>query len=285
MLTTVAQFASRLASCGRITENRELAMSLRLDGKTALITGGASGIGRASAIRFAEEGANVCVADRQHAAAEETAAEVRKLGHKGTAVEVDVANPAQVGAMVAHAVKELGGIDIVLAAAGVSGANYGEGRVESKFLNELPFEEWRKVLSINLDGVFMTCQAVARKMIDQGRGGRIIAISSGAAKVPLKGSGDYCVSKAGVWMLMKCMALELGRYNITANAIGPGVIDTPMTKDMQGDPRFERMINRTPLKRIGKPEDVANTALFLASEEGSFFSGSILHPDGGVIMQ
>jgi NAD(P)-dependent dehydrogenase (short-subunit alcohol dehydrogenase family) len=260
-------------------------MSLRLDGKTALITGGASGIGRASAIRFAEEGANVCVADRQHAAAEETAAEVRKLGHKGTAVAVDVANPAQVSAMVAHAVKELGGIDIVLAAAGVSGANYGEGRVESKFLNELPFEEWRKVLSINLDGVFLTCQGVAREMIKQGRGGRIIAISSGAAKVPLKGSGEYCVSKTGVWMLMKCMALELGRYNITANAIGPGVIDTPMTKEMQGTKRFERTIGRVPLKRIGKPVDVANTALFLASEEGAYFSGSILHPDGGVIMQ
>jgi 3-oxoacyl-[acyl-carrier protein] reductase len=86
-------------------------------------------------------------------------------------------------------------------------------------------------------------------------------------------------------MLMKCMALELGRYNITANAIGPGVIDTPMTKEMQGTKRFERTIGRVPLKRIGKPVDVANTALFLASEEGAYFSGSILHPDGGVIMQ
>jgi NAD(P)-dependent dehydrogenase (short-subunit alcohol dehydrogenase family) len=260
-------------------------MSLRLDGKNALITGAASGIGRASALRFAQEGANVGIADRQSAAAEQTASEVRKLGRKAVAISVDVSNPAQVQAMVDRAAKELGSIDIVLAAAGVSAANYGEGKIESKFLNELSFEEWRKVMSINLDGVFLTCSAVAREMIKQGRGGRIIAISSGAAKVPLRGSGDYCVSKAGVWMLMKCMALELGRYNITANAIGPGVIDTPMTKDMQGDPRFERMINRTPLKRIGKPEDVANTALFLASDEGSFFSGSILHPDGGVIMQ
>src|SRR5260370_12730089 len=145
-------------------------MGLRVGGKTGLISGGGSGIGRAWAIRFAEEGANVCVADRQHAAAEETAAEVRKLGHKGTAVAVDVANPAQVSAMVAHAVKELGGIDVVLADAGVSGANYGEGRVESKFLNELPFEEWRKVLSINLDGVFLTCHGVAGQLTNQGRG-------------------------------------------------------------------------------------------------------------------
>jgi NAD(P)-dependent dehydrogenase (short-subunit alcohol dehydrogenase family) len=260
-------------------------MSLRLDNKTFLVTGGASGIGRASALRFAKEGANVCVADRQAGAAEETATEVRKLGRQGLAIQVDVSNPAQVQAMVDQAAKELSGIDIVLAAAGVSAANYGEGKVEPKFLNELPFEQWRKVLSINLDGVFLTCTAVAREMVKQGRGGRIIAISSGAAKVPLKGSGDYCVSKAGVWMLMKCMALELGRYHITANAIGPGVIDTPMTKGIQRDARFERMVGRTPLKRIGKPEDVANTALFLASEEGSYFTGSILHPDGGVIMQ
>ena len=260
-------------------------MSLRLDGKNALITGGASGIGRATAIRFAQEGANICVADRQKAAADETAAEVRKLGRKSCAVQVDVSDPAQVQAMVDAADKELGGIDIVLAAAGVSAANYGEGKVKPKFLNQLPFEEWRKVLVINLDGVFLTCQAVSCKMIDQGRGGRIIAISSGAAKLPLKGSGDYCVSKAGVWMLMKCMALEFGRYGITANAIGPGVIDTPMTKDLQGEGQVEQLIRRTPIRRIGQPVDVANTALFLASEEGSFFTGSILHPDGGVIMQ
>jgi NAD(P)-dependent dehydrogenase (short-subunit alcohol dehydrogenase family) len=133
--------------------------------------------------------------------------------------------------------------------------------------------------------VFLTCQAVARKMIAQGRGGRIIAIASGAAKIPLKGSGDYCVSKAGVWMLMKCMALELGRFKITANAIGPGVIDTPMTKDLQAGGRVERIAGRIPIGRIGQPDDVANTALFLASDEGAYFSGSILHPDGGIIMQ
>jgi 3-oxoacyl-[acyl-carrier protein] reductase len=260
-------------------------MSLRLDGKNALITGAASGIGRATALLFAQEGANVCVADRQREAAEETAAEVRKLGRKGGAVQVDVSNPAQVAAMVDGAVKALGGIDIVLAAAGVSGANYGEGQVKPMFLNELPFESWRKVMSINLDGVFLTCQAVAQQMIKQNRGGRIIAIASGAAKVALRGSGDYCVSKAGVWMLMKCMALELGHFNITANAIGPGVIDTPMTKAMQKSKRFERMIGHQPLARIGEPIDVANTALFLASEEGRFYTGSILHPDGGAIMQ
>ncbi|MGH7934760.1 MAG: SDR family NAD(P)-dependent oxidoreductase [Candidatus Binataceae bacterium] len=261
-------------------------MGLRLEGKNALITGGASGIGRATAIRFAEEGANVCVADRQFAAAEETAAAVRKLGRKSAAVEVDVSDPAKVEAMVAYAARELGGVDVLLAAAGVSHANYGSGgSAHYKLLHEKSFDEWRRVLAINLDGVFLTCQAVAREMIKAGRGGRLIAISSGAAKIPIKGSGEYCVSKAGVWMVMKCMALELGKFGITANAIGPGVIDTPMTKEMQEGNRMELIVGHVPLRRIGKPIDVANTALFLASDEGAYFTGSILHPDGGVIMQ
>lgn len=260
-------------------------MSLRLEGKNALITGGASGIGRASAIRFAEEGANVAVADRQAAQAEETAAAVRKLGRKAVAIQVDVSDPAQVNAMVARTVAELGRLDILLAAAGVSHARYGEGEVVHKLLHEIPFEEWRRLMAINLDGCFLCCQAAAKQMIAQGDGGKIIAIASGAAKVPIKGSGEYAVSKAGVWMLMKNMALELGRFNINCNAIGPGVIDTPMTKDLRESANFGRMIGHAPLRRIGKPIDVANTALFLASEEGGYFTGSILHPDGGLIMQ
>jgi glucose 1-dehydrogenase len=260
-------------------------MSLRLDGKNALITGAASGIGRASAIRFAEEGANVAVADRNLAAAEETAAAVRKLGRKATAIQVDVSDPAQTAAMLAKTVADLGGLDVLLAAAGVSHAGYGTGEVKHKFLHEIDFADWRKLMAINLDGCFLTCQAAAKQMIAQGRGGRIIAIASGAAKIPIKGSGEYAVSKAGVWMLMKNMALELGRYDITCNAIGPGVIDTPMTQELQQGKHFDRMMRQAPLKRIGKPVDVANTALFLASEEGSYFTGSILHPDGGFVMQ
>src|SRR3984957_18609384 len=247
-------------------------MSLRLDGKSALITGAASGIGRASAIRFAEEGANVAVADRNASAAEETAGAVRKLGGKSIAIQVDVSDPVQVNAMAERTVTELGGLDILLAAAGVSHAGYGEGEFKHKLLHEISFEEWRRLMAINLDGCFLTCQAAARAMIKQNRGGRIIAIASGAAKVPIKGSGEYAVSKAGVWMLMKNMALELGRYDITCNAIGPGVIDTPMTQELQQGKNFDRMMRQAPLKRIGKPVDVANTALFLASEEGSYFN-------------
>jgi NAD(P)-dependent dehydrogenase (short-subunit alcohol dehydrogenase family) len=160
-------------------------MSLRLDGKNALITGAASGIGRASAIRFAEEGANVAVADRNLAASEETAAAVRKLGRKASAIQVDVSDPAQVTAMLAKTVNDLGSLDIVLAAAGVSHASYGAGEVKHKFLHEIDFADWRKLMAINLDGCFLTCQAAAKQMIAQGRGGRIIAIASGAAKIPI----------------------------------------------------------------------------------------------------
>lgn len=260
--------------------------SPRLEGKNALITGGASGIGRATAIRFAEENANVAVADRNLAAAEETAAAVRKLGRKAVAIEVDTSDEAQVDAMVARAVSELGGVDILVAAAGVSHARYGQRNDHPLPLTEKPFEDWRKVIAINLDGVFLCARAAAREMIKAGKGGRIINIASGAAKIPLPGSGEYCVSKAGVWMLSKVMALELAQHGITVNAIGPGFIDTPMTAPVQRSEGFtKRFMERVPLGTMGDPIDVANTALFLACDEGRYYTGSILHPDGGVVMQ
>jgi NAD(P)-dependent dehydrogenase (short-subunit alcohol dehydrogenase family) len=263
-------------------------MALRLENKNALITGGASGIGRATAIRFAEEGANVFVADRHLAAAEETAQMVRKLGRNAVAHQVDTSDEAQVDAMVERMVKELGGVDIVVAAAGLAHARYGEeGAPAFGPLSEKPFEHWKKVLSVNLDGVFLTDRAVARAMIKAAKGGRIINISSGAAKLPTPGVGEYAVSKAGVWMLTKVLAVELAPHGITANAIGPGFINTPMTAGIQqmGQGFMDQLFQRVPLKKMGEPVDVANTALFLASEEGRYYTGSILHPDGGVVMQ
>ncbi len=262
-------------------------MSLRLEGKSALITGGASGIGRATAIRFAEEGANVFVADRHLTAAEETAQKVRALGRRAHAHQVDTSAEQQVAAMVERCVRELGGIDILVAAAGISHARYGEeGNPAMGPLSEKPLADWKKVISVNLDGVFITDREVSRAMIKAGKGGRIINISSGAAKLPTPGVGEYSVSKAGVWMLTKVLAVELAQYGITANAIGPGFINTPMTANLQNTEGFmKQLLDRVPLKRIGEPLDVANTALFLASEEGRYYTGSILHPDGGVVMQ
>jgi len=260
-------------------------MAPRLENKVVLITGGASGIGRATAIRFAEEGAHVAVADRAIGGAEEVAAQVRKLGRKAIAIQVDTSDERQVDAMVERTVDELGGLDIVLAAAGISHARYGEeGRTPVQITIDKPLADWRRVLSVNLDGVFLTCRAAAAAMIKQGRGGRIITIASAAAKFPLPGAVEYCASKAGVWMLSKVMAVELAPHKITVNAIGPGWIDTPMTADIQKDAEFADRLAEVPLGHVGEPIDVANTALFLAGDEGRYYTGSILHPDGGLLM-
>jgi NAD(P)-dependent dehydrogenase (short-subunit alcohol dehydrogenase family) len=276
-------------------------MSGKLENKNALITGGASGIGRATAIRFAEEGANVFLADRYPAGAEEAAVEVRKLGRKAFVQQTDTADEIQVGQMVDQAVKQMGSIDISLAAAGVSHGSYGvPGGAPYKphIVAELDFAEWRKVLSINLDGVFLTCRAVSAAMIKAGNGGRIINIASTAARIVEVGGASYGVSKAGVWMLTRVMAAELAPYNITVNAIDPGLTKTPMAAPYVGeqDPQTLRAeldrehkvtgnhLRRVLLNRFGEPLDVANTALFLASEEGSYFTGSILHPDGGIVL-
>jgi NAD(P)-dependent dehydrogenase (short-subunit alcohol dehydrogenase family) len=276
-------------------------MSGRLEGKNALITGGASGIGRAAGLRFAQEGANIFLADRHPAGAEEAAAEIKKLGRKAFVHQVDTADEAAVGKMVEAAVKSMGNIDISMAAAGVSHGAYGVPggpQYVPTIVAELDFAEWRKVMSINLDGVFLTCRAVAAAMIKARKGGRIINIASTAARIVEVGLAAYGVSKAGVWMLTRVMAAELAPHNITVNAIGPGLTRTPMTSNIIAgeDPATMRAglnrenqvasnhLQRILLNRFGEPLDVANAALFLASDDGSYFTGSILHPDGGIVL-
>lgn len=264
-------------------------MALRLANKTALITGGASGIGRATALRFAEEGAAVVVADRNGPAAHDVAAEIGRLGQKNGAFEVDVADEDQVEAMADYARQVLGSIDILVAAAGVSHANYRGGpndKIRPRPVPEKSLADWRKVIGINLDGVFLCDRAVARQMIAAGKGGRIINIASAAAKIPIPGLAEYSVSKAGVWMLTRVLAVELAAHGITANAIGPGFINTPMSAGIKpGQKLVGDTMQRILLGRFGEPIDVANTALFLASDEGAYYTGQILHPDGGVLLQ
>lgn len=267
-------------------------MAGRLEGKNAIVTGGASGIGRATAVRFAEEGANVVVADLNPDRAAETAAAVKALGQRALVVKVDTSSEAENEALAEQAFAEFGSIEVLVAAAGISHALYvsGEPRESpanadpsASFLINKPVEYWEKVLAVNLTGVMLTNRAVARRMVERGIRGSIINIASGAAKIPLPGAGDYCVSKAGVWMLTKVMALELGGYGVRVNAIGPGFIETPMTESLRSDEaRRQRIIAQTPLGRLGQPEDIANTALFLASDESSFWTGEILFPDGGL---
>ncbi len=266
-------------------------MNGRMDGKVAVVTGGASGIGRACAERLAQEGADIVIADLQDERGQEAAGAVKALGRRANFVRTDTSEGADCEALADAAVREFGKIDVLVAAAGISHALYesgGEPRApqasrEDSYLINKPAEYWEKVLNVNLTGVMLTDCAVARKMIDVGNGGSIINIASGAAKIPIPGAADYCVSKAGVWMLTKTLALELAAHGIRVNAIGPGFIETPMTESMRSDEtRVQQLLAGIPMGRLGQPQDIANTALFLASDESSYFTGEILFPDGGL---
>ena len=263
----------------------------RLEGKVAVITGGASGIGLACAKRYAQEGAQIVISDLGADRLEAAVGEIRKgTNGKVAYVEADVCYQEQIEALMATAVKDFGHIDTVLAAAGVSSAGYvsgaaSEGPVGSddgQLINK-SLEEWNKVLQINLTGVMLTDRLAARIMIEQGNGGTIVNIASTAARVALPGAVDYCVSKAGVAMLTHAFAFEMIEHNIRVNAIGPGFIETPMTQGMQDDAQgSEMMLAMTPMGRLGKPVEMANTALYLACDESSYTTGATLYPNGGM---
>ena len=254
--------------------------------KVAVITGGASGIGRACARRFAAEGARVVLGDINLDAAVEAAAGIEADGGTALAVRLDAADPAENVAMINAALDKYGRVDAVVAAAGLSHAGYVSGekhaRATDSMLDQSP-EDWQRVIDVNLTGVMLANQAAARAMIDAGTPGTIVNIASVAAKVPLRGGVDYCVSKAGVWMLTKAFALEMTDYNIRVNAIGPGFIETPMTARMAADSDgAEFMRSMTPMGRLGTVDEIASTALFLSSDESSYTTGQILFPAGGM---
>ncbi len=263
----------------------------RLSGKVALITGGASGIGRACAERYAEEGADVVIADRDARRGAEVVDAIRASSNRRALfVEVDTASEQSVESAVERAEVEFGRIDTVLAAAGISNARYQSGvpaqrdaDLDSRQLVNLPLDDWRRVLDVNLTGVMLTDRAVARRMIAQGVKGTIVNIASTAARIALPGAADYCVSKAGVAMLTHVLAVELIPHGIRVNAIGPGFIETPMTQAMQDDPEGRAMmLAMTPMGRLGTPREMANTALYLACDESSYTTGHTLYPNGGM---
>ncbi len=271
-----------------------MASTERMAGKVAVITGGASGIGRACGLRFASEGASIVVADLNPDRAASVVDEINALGRDAVAVRVDTSQQEQNDAMADAAVDAFGRIDACVAAAGISHSGYvsrdiadqaGQDRFDrgDMFFIDKSLESWQRVLDVNLTGVMLTNQAVARKMRDNG-GGAIVNISSIAGTNVLKGSSDYCVSKAGVWMLTRCAALELSRYGIRVNAVGPGYIQTSMSGAVLGNERWVQAREReTPLGRLGEPDDIANACLYLCSDDASFVTGEIIFPDGGVM--
>ncbi|HVO22386.1 MAG TPA: SDR family NAD(P)-dependent oxidoreductase [Candidatus Margulisiibacteriota bacterium] len=246
-----------------------------LDGKVAVITGAASGNGRGMAVRFAADGADIVIADVDRDGMEETARRVREHGRRALTRPCDVASKAAIDQLIAAAVSEFGRVDIAVANAGVA-----ESDTDCLRMTEA---QWDRTIDVNLKGVFFTLQAAANQMIAQGRGGRLIAIASIMAEWGGAGAPAYCASKGGVKQLVRSFAIACGRYGITCNAIGPGFIETAMTKMITDNPLFVgHLVDRTPVGRIGTPADVAAVAAFLASDDASFVSGTILFPDGGI---
>jgi NAD(P)-dependent dehydrogenase (short-subunit alcohol dehydrogenase family) len=273
--------------------------SKRLAGRVAVITGAGNGIGRATALRFAEEGAAIVVADVQVDPGKETVRLVEEAGGRAVFVSVDAASRDDNAAMANVAVDTFGGLDILMTAAGISHGNYSSGDVETDMkmaLRNLEYLEqpgrafvehdldgWQRVIDVNLTGTLIAMQSCVSKMLDLKRPGAIITIASVAAKDPDAGPLPYTVSKAGVWMLTKKAARELAPANIRVNAIGPGFIATNMTALLAHVPedRREQLMLKIPMARVGVPREVANVALFLASDDASYVTGTIMHPDGG----
>ncbi len=245
---------------------------MRLESRVAAITGGALGIGRATALAFAAEGAVVALGDVQLEAAEVVAREIAERGGKAIAIGVDVGDAGQVQAFVDRVVAELGRLDVLFANAGIAHS--------APFLEHAE-TEWHRVLRVNLTGVFLCCQAAARQMVKQGSG-RIITTASINGFRGVENLVSYNAAKAGVIELTRTMAVELARYNITVNAIAPAQIDTRLTRGLPEDAR-RRRVDRIPMGRFGEPDEVARAALFLASDDASYVTGHTLAVDGGYL--
>ena len=256
----------------------------RLEGKVALVTGAANGIGRAIALRLAQEGADVALADIDAAGARAVAEQARRGGHRALAIEADVARGDQVERMIARTAEDLGGLDIAVANAGI---------VVIAPLLEMTEPEWERLFAVNVKGVWLTAVAAARRMVAQGRGGRLILASSRAGKTPsrLHATGAYATSKHAVVGLTRALAFELAKHQITVNAYCPGMVDTGMLESIdravaerRGMPRGTyraEALAQIPLGRIEQPEDVAMLVAWLASSEAAYMTGQAVNIDGG----
>jgi 3-oxoacyl-[acyl-carrier protein] reductase len=246
---------------------------MRLHDKVAVITGAANGIGLTAAEVFAREGAKVAMADFNVEQGEARASELREKGYEVTFFQVNVADRASVDQMVEKVRSAYGNIEILINNAGIT---------RDAMLSKLSSEDFQRVLDVNLTGVFHCTQAVLPSMIENGRG-KIICTSSVSGVYGNIGQTNYAATKAGVVGMTKTWAKELGRKGINVNAVAPGFIETGMTAKVP-EKVLEQMRNMVPLARLGKPEDIANAYLFLASDESNYVNGTVLHVDGGIMM-
>jgi len=247
---------------------------LRLQGKNALVTGGSRGIGKAIALELAKQGANVAINfTSNEAKALEVVNEIEKFGVQALSIKGNVTDITEVESMIETFNENFDTMDILVNNAGITKDN---------LLIRMKEEDWDGVMDVNLKGVFLTTKAVARKMMKQKKG-KIINLSSVVGVMGNPGQGNYCASKAGVIGFTKSIAKELGGKNITVNAIAPGFIETDMT-EVLSDKAKEAMLGSVPLKRAGKPEDVARLVSFLSSEDADYITGQVIHVDGGMVM-
>ena len=251
-------------------------MEKELAGKVAIVTGAGSGIGHAIAEQFGKQGASVIVnyfGFEQEA--EDLAAKLTASGAESRAVKADISSATDVASMVDVGMKEFGHIDVLVNNAGVESP--------APFL-DITEELWDRIVNIDLKGAFLCAQACGRAMRDRGAGGSIVNISSVHEDVPFPGFAPYCAAKGGLRMLMRDMALELGQYKIRVNNIAPGAIKTPIQVATGLDPGKEARISAiVPLGRMGTPEDVAAVAVFLASDNAAYVTGSTYYVDGGMV--
>lgn len=252
---------------------------MRLQGKVAIVTGSATGIGEAIVERFAREGAAVTIdyVANQEKDAGALVSRLKSEGLKALAIQANIADQDDVSHLIGGTVQEFGRLDIMVNNAGI------EKKVP--FL-DVPLELWQRVLSVDLTGAFLCAQAGARQMVKQGQGGRIINISSVHEDLPMPTNAPYCAAKGGMRMLMRTICVELARHKITVNNIGPGAIDTPMDAPLKEHPEEMReLLSEIPLGRMGKPEEVAGLATYLASDEAAYVTGSTFFIDGGMLRQ
>jgi len=247
---------------------------MRVSGKIALVTGGSRGIGRSIVETLAREGAKVAfVYKGSQDAANALAAELTAKGSEVIAIQGDVSSTEDADRIVAEVVAKWGRLDILVNNAGI---------IKDGLLATMERDAWQAVIDTNLTGVYNFCHAAVRQMMGQ-RYGRIVNMSSVAAEYGNQGQVNYAASKGGIQGLTRCLATEIGKRKITVNAVAPGFIETDMTeavRNMGGD----KIVDNVPLKRLGKPEDIANAVLFLASDEASYITGVTLTVDGGMTL-